>query len=82
MNWATYDQKYIDLQVKYPLFLSDFNVTCIFSTEKPQILNSIKICPVGADLVMRTDGQKDRHMTMLIVSIQNFANAREESSVL
>jgi len=33
-NWARYDKKkYIDLHVKYPLFLSDFNETWIFLTD-------------------------------------------------
>jgi hypothetical protein len=44
---------------KYPLFLSDFNETLIFSTdfrEKPQISSFIKIRPVVAELFMRTDG--------------------------
>ena len=32
-NWERYDQKlYIGLHVKYRLFLSEFNETCIFST--------------------------------------------------
>jgi len=32
-EWARYGQKvYIDLHVNYPLFSSDFNKTCIFST--------------------------------------------------
>ena len=29
-NWDTYDQKYIGLHVKWPLFSSNFNVTWIF----------------------------------------------------
>jgi len=31
-NWERYDQKHIGLHVKYPLLLSDFNETWIFST--------------------------------------------------
>jgi hypothetical protein len=33
-NWARYDRRgYLGLHVKYPLFLSDFNETWIFSTD-------------------------------------------------
>ena len=59
MNWATYDQKYIDLHVKHQLFLSDFDETCIFSTENPSNIEFQKICPVGADLATRTDRQTE-----------------------
>ena len=51
----------IGLQVKYPLFLSDYNVTRIFSTDflKTLISNFIKIRLVGAKFFTRgrTDGQ-------------------------
>jgi hypothetical protein len=48
------------LSVKYPLFLSDFNGTCILSTffffrKTSQISNFIKICPEGAKFY--ADGQ-------------------------
>ena len=49
----------IGLQVKYLLFLSDFNDTWIFWTvfrKNPQIPNFMKIRPVGADLF-----HEDRH---------------------
>jgi hypothetical protein len=54
---------YISIHVKYPLFLSDFNVTWIFSTDYRQILVcqiSMKIRPVGAEL-FHADGRTDRH---------------------
>ena len=52
---------YIDLRVKYPLFLSDFHETLIFKTDFKkifQISNFMKIFPVGADLFLAV-GQTD-----------------------
>jgi hypothetical protein len=42
----------ICLHVQYPLFLSDFNETLVFSTvfRKIIILNFMKICPIGTGL--------------------------------
>jgi hypothetical protein len=51
------------LQVKYPLFLLDFNDTLIFSTDfskKVQISSFIKILQVGAEL-FHADWRTDRH---------------------
>jgi hypothetical protein len=56
---------YIDLHVKYPLFLSDFNESWIFFTfsKNTKISNLMKIRPVGAELFHaegQTDGRTDR----------------------
>ena len=51
---------YIGLHVMYPLFLSDFNETQIFSTDflkNTQLSNFIKIRSVGAMLFHVDDGQ-------------------------
>jgi len=57
------------LHVKYPLLLSDFNETRIFSTdfsEYPQISDFIKIRQLGAD------GQTD--MKNSVVALRSFVN--------
>ena len=68
---------YIGLHVKYPLLLSDFNETLIFSTGLRKIPNTkfygnlfsgIRVVPCG-----RTDRGKD--MTKLIVVFRNFADS-------
>ena len=53
---------YIDLLVKYPLFLSDFNETWIFDRfwKNPQIPYFMKMRPVGAEL-FHAEGQTDKH---------------------
>jgi hypothetical protein len=57
---------YIGRHVKYPLFVSDFNQTWIFSTDFEKIHKyqiSWKIRPVGAELFHaggRKDGRMDR----------------------
>jgi hypothetical protein len=56
---------YTGLHVKYPLFLSDFNETLIFSTdfrENLQVSNFMKIRPVGTELFhedRRTDSNDE-----------------------
>ena len=53
---------YIDLNIKYPLFLSDFNETRNFLRDNRIILisNFMQIRPVGAEL-FHADRQRDRH---------------------
>ena len=71
---------YIDLHVKYPLFLTDFK-KLKFSRqifEKYQIWNFMKICPVGTDLY-HAYGQTD--MTKLIAPFRNFAKAPKNLEV-
>jgi hypothetical protein len=69
------------LHVKYPLILSDFNETWIFSTDfrekKAQVSSLIKIRPVWAEF-FHADGQT--HMTKLIVTFRYFANAPKMTS--
>ena len=67
------------LQVKSPLFSSDFNETWIFSSffsKQTKISNFMKISPGGAELFhedRRMDGRTN--MTKLIVAFRNYANA-------
>jgi len=65
---------YIDLHVKYPLFLVDFNKTWIFSTGFRKISKywiSQKSTQWEPSCSMRTHGRS--HMTKLIVAFRNFA---------
>jgi len=66
---------YIGLSVKYPLYLSEFNETCLLPRDfqkNTQTSNFMKIRPVGAGL-FHADGQTD--MTKLTVDFRNFATA-------
>jgi hypothetical protein len=54
---------YIGLQVKYSLFLSEFNESLNFLgrfSKNPQISNYMKICQVGAD-TFNADRQTKRN---------------------
>jgi len=63
-NWARYDQNFIFVHVKHPLFLSDFYKNLISSTDFRKILKYRmleKAGTVGAELFracVRTDRQK------------------------
>jgi len=70
---------YIWLHVKYPLFLSDFNETWIFSTDFRKILKYqifMTIHPVGAEF--NPDGRTDT--IKLMVAFRNFTKAPEKCS--
>jgi hypothetical protein len=68
---------YIGLHVKYPLFLSNFNETWIFSTGfRKKKCSGVKISWKSVQWELscsHADGQTD--MTKLIVIFRNFANA-------
>jgi hypothetical protein len=70
---------YIHIHVMYPLFLSDFNKTWIFSTyfaKNTQTSSLMKIHPEWAEL-LHADGHTDgrKNMTKLRVVFRNFSNA-------
>jgi hypothetical protein len=87
-KWARYEQKkrYTGLQVKCPLFLSDFNETWIISTDFRNIVKyQISWNPSSGSRVVpcgqtdgRTDGRTD--MTKLVIGFRNFANAPKNES--
>jgi hypothetical protein len=69
----------LGLHVEYPLFLSDFNETWIFSIDfrKSKYQISLKSVQWESSFSMRTDGQAD--MTKRIVTFRNFANTPEKA---
>ena len=71
----------VGLHVKCPLFLSDFNEICIFSTfsKNSKISNFIKIRPVRAEF-FHSDGRTEK--TKLIVAFHSFAKAPKNSQIL
>ena len=73
---------YTLINVKYPLFLSDFNDTLIFSTDFRKC-SHFKFCkifvPWEAGCSMRTDIQAD--ITKLITAFLNFVKAAKKLSV-
>jgi hypothetical protein len=69
-------KKVIWLLVKYPIFLSDFNETWIFSTDFRKIFKyqiSWKSIEWEPSCAMRTDGRTGK--TNLIVAFRNFSKA-------
>ena len=69
---------YTGLHVKYPLFLSKFNETCIFSTDSRKILisNSMETRPVEAELLhgacrIDTQAGKETDVTKVTVAFHN-----------
>jgi hypothetical protein len=77
---------YTDLQVKEPLYLSDFSETYIFWADFQKIFSNIKFHENPSKWEPsrymqkdgRTDGRTDRRtdMTKFIFALRNFANAR------
>ena len=60
-NWASFSWLYVGLHMKYPLFLSDFNKTWIFSADfRKMFLYFMKIRSVRTKL-FQTDGRTDRY---------------------
>jgi hypothetical protein len=67
----------IGLDVKYPLFLSDFNKTWIFLhtfSESSEVSNFMKIRRMGVDTAS-LDGRVDRQTTKLTLAFHNFVNS-------
>jgi hypothetical protein len=64
---------YIDLHIKYPLFLVDINQTLVFWTDFKKILEYfVKIRPLGTELF---HAYRQTDMTKLVVAFCNFSYA-------
>jgi len=81
---------YVGLHVKYPVFLSDFNETWIFSTDFRKIHKyqiTLKTVQWKPSTFQRTDGETDgwtdrrTDMTKLIVTFRNFANVPKNGNI-
>jgi hypothetical protein len=77
---------YIGLNVKYPLFLADFNEISNFSTDfskNPQS-NFMKIRLMGAELFHEGEwkgrAEEQTNTTKLIVAFRNFANTPKHTA--
>ena len=80
IRWS---QMYIDLHVKYPLFLLDFQETWIFSSDFRKILDQIswkfaqwsRVVPCG-----RIDGEMDKHTWRRQYSLFSILQSRLKTS--
>ena len=72
---------YIGPQVKFPLFLSDYNETYFHErfSKNTKTPNSMKIRSLGAELF---HAERWTDMTRLIVVFRNFANAHKNDKCL
>jgi hypothetical protein len=78
-NWTRYHYKCTYIHVNFPLLLSDFNETWIFSTDFRKVLKyqiSWKSFQWGAEL-FHADGQTD--MTKVIVDLRSFSKTPKKN---